>query len=173
MPIQLESIQLRHATEVERFAADPAVGAVGRAGVASMEGRAIEWVKSSIGARRRGQAYDFAMIERDHGFVGCCGLKLAPGGGEAAELGFWIARPYWGRGYATAGCAQLIRIAFTNLALTRLYARCRESNLASQRVLEKLGFRLERAQGRANGPSAERVRHFSRFAEEQPPCDPF
>lgn len=57
------------------------------------------------------------------------------------ELGYWIARPYWGLGFATeAGCA-LLAAARDTLRLPRLVAGHFVDNPASGRVLRKLGFR--------------------------------
>jgi RimJ/RimL family protein N-acetyltransferase len=54
-------------------------------------------------------------------------------------MGYWIARPFWGRGLATEACRALIDIART-LALPSLEASHFIDNPASGRVLEKLGF---------------------------------
>jgi RimJ/RimL family protein N-acetyltransferase len=69
--------------------------------------------------------------------VGACGLGRRPSG--AVELGYWIARPFWGRGFATEACTALIDIA-RSLGLERIEGSHFLDNLASGRVLEKLGF---------------------------------
>jgi RimJ/RimL family protein N-acetyltransferase len=69
--------------------------------------------------------------------IGACGLGRRPS--DAVELGYWIARAFWGLGYATEACTALIDIARA-LALTRLEGSYFLDNPASARVLEKLGF---------------------------------
>jgi RimJ/RimL family protein N-acetyltransferase len=69
--------------------------------------------------------------------IGSCGLGRRPSG--AVEMGYWIARRHWGRGFATEACAALVDIART-LALPRLEGSHFIDNPASARVLEKLGF---------------------------------
>jgi RimJ/RimL family protein N-acetyltransferase len=69
--------------------------------------------------------------------IGSCGLGRRPSG--AVELGYWIARPSWGRGFATEACAAMIDIART-LGLANLEASHFIDNPASARVLDKLGF---------------------------------
>lgn len=69
--------------------------------------------------------------------VGSCGLGRRPSG--AVELGYWIARPFWGRGLATEAGIALVDIART-LGLQSLEASHFVDNPASGRVLEKLGF---------------------------------
>jgi RimJ/RimL family protein N-acetyltransferase len=80
------------------------------------------------------------IFERGSGapqLVGSCGLGRRRSG--SVELGYWIARPFWGRGYATEACSALVEIART-LGLTRLEGSHFLDNPASARVLEKLGF---------------------------------
>lgn len=60
-----------------------------------------------------------------------------------AELGYWIAEPYWGQGIATFAIQQIVEFAFNTFDINRLFARPFGSNLASQKVLEKTGFILE------------------------------
>ena len=69
--------------------------------------------------------------------VGSCGLGRRPSG--AVEMGYWIARAYWGRGFATEACNALVDIARA-LGLPRLEGSHFIDNPASARVLEKLGF---------------------------------
>jgi RimJ/RimL family protein N-acetyltransferase len=60
-----------------------------------------------------------------------------------AELGYWIAEPYWGKGYATTAVKKMIDYGFKTWNLRRIFARPFGTNLASQKVLEKAGFLLE------------------------------
>jgi RimJ/RimL family protein N-acetyltransferase len=80
------------------------------------------------------------ILERTAGaaqLVGSCGLGRRPSG--AIELGYWIARPFWGRGLATEASKALIDIARA-LGLKQLEASHFIDNPASARVLDKLGF---------------------------------
>ena len=82
----------------------------------------------------------FLMVERttrDPRLVGACGLGRRPSG--AVEMGYWIARAHWNRGFATEAGMALLDIAEA-LALPRLEASYFIDNPASGRVLEKLGF---------------------------------
>lgn len=73
---------------------------------------------------------------RDAAVVGCVGID--PHEGDV-ELGYWIARQHWGRGFATEAGAAVIEIART-LGHGRIVASHFLDNPASGRVLEKLGF---------------------------------
>jgi RimJ/RimL family protein N-acetyltransferase len=83
----------------------------------------------------------FLIFERTDGaprLVGSCGLGRRPSG--AVELGYWIARPFWDRGYATEAGIALIEIARA-LGIAQLEGSHFLDNPASERVLEKLGFK--------------------------------
>lgn len=60
-----------------------------------------------------------------------------------AELGYWLAEPYWGKGVMSRAIIRMIRYGFRTWDIDRIFARPYGSNLASQRVLEKCGFVLE------------------------------
>lgn len=80
------------------------------------------------------------IFERTDGapqLIGACGLGRRPSG--AVEMGYWITRSSWGRGFATEACSALIAIAHT-LGLSALEGSHFLDNPASARVLEKLGF---------------------------------
>lgn len=77
----------------------------------------------------------FAIIIADQlvGMVGMTGVV------EPVETGYWVGRPYWGRGFATAAVALLIEEA-RRRGIRRLAAHVFPDNVASARVLEKNGF---------------------------------
>ena len=61
-----------------------------------------------------------------------------------AALGYRLRRAAWGRGYATEGSRALIRKGFTELGVRRVFATTYQDNLASRRVMEKVGMTLVR-----------------------------
>lgn len=75
------------------------------------------------------------------------------------ELGYWIARPLWGLGYATEAATALLRAARGTLRLEGIVAAHFADNPASGRVLRKLGFRptgkVERRHSIARGGTAD------------------
>jgi len=60
-----------------------------------------------------------------------------------AELGYWLAEPFWGKGIVTEAIRQMVHYGFQQLPINRIFARPFGRNTASQRVLEKVGFVLE------------------------------
>ncbi len=95
--------------------------------------------------QRTDQAYPFFIFRKeDSALVG--GLVLASirrGVAQAASLGYWIGLPYARRGYMTSALRALVPAAFDVLRLHRLEAACIPTNMASTRVLEKVGFQRE------------------------------
>lgn len=65
-------------------------------------------------------------------------------GGSETEIGWGLAREHWGQGYAPEAACALRDWAFAERRLTRLISLIQHGNLASVRVAEKLGERLER-----------------------------
>jgi [ribosomal protein S5]-alanine N-acetyltransferase len=63
--------------------------------------------------------------------------------GHKWELGYVLARKYWGRGYMTEAVKRLIATAFEDAAVYRVWAVCDVDNLASARVMEKSGMQRE------------------------------
>ena len=60
--------------------------------------------------------------------------------GTAAEIGYWIGKPYWGNGYATEAARSLVNYCFDRADFTTLTCCHFTDNPASARVIEKLGF---------------------------------
>lgn len=83
-------------------------------------------------------------IDVDGEAVGGVGITLGTDvSRRSAEIGYWLGRPFWGRGIATAAVRALTDWAFANFDLCRLHAGVFEWNPASARVLAKAGYILE------------------------------
>ena len=64
-------------------------------------------------------------------------------GSPVADIGFELAPDVWGRGYATELAVRLVEHGFDEMGLHRIEAHCIRENVASARVLELAGLRLE------------------------------
>jgi ribosomal-protein-alanine N-acetyltransferase len=84
-------------------------------------------------------------IERhsDSAFVGNCTLHHFHEASRRAEIGYALARPFWGQGYMHEALQALLGYAFDGLDLNRLEADIDPRNAASARSLERLGFQKE------------------------------
>jgi [ribosomal protein S5]-alanine N-acetyltransferase len=85
-------------------------------------------------------AENFA-IEVDGRAVGSIGIMLGTGIARVSgEIGYWLGKPYWGRGIATAALKGMTPYAAKTFELTRVFALIFTRNAASARILEKAGY---------------------------------
>jgi ribosomal-protein-alanine N-acetyltransferase len=75
--------------------------------------------------------------------IGSASLWLTDASNRTASFGYAFNRRYWSKGYATEASRALLRVAFDVLKLHRVFATCDARNVASWRVMEKLGMRRE------------------------------
>ena len=59
---------------------------------------------------------------------------------DVCELGYWLGKPFWGKGYMPEAAREIIRHAFEELGMTTIWCGYYEGNYKSKRVQEKLGF---------------------------------
>jgi len=74
------------------------------------------------------------------------GIGIHPQGDvlrKNAELGYWLSESFWSKGIISRAIPQVLDFAFKTYEITRVYARPFGTNIASQKVLEKTGFKLE------------------------------
>lgn len=59
---------------------------------------------------------------------------------EECELGYWLGKPFWGRGYMSEAAREIIRHGFEELGMQKIWCGYYDGNLKSKRVQEKVGF---------------------------------
>lgn len=92
-------------------------------------------------AWREGTAFPWAVMRKaDNKLIGSAELRIDD---HKAEIGYLIARPLWGQGYASEAARALVDWAFAQEEIIRVWATCDAENLASARVLEKAGLAFE------------------------------
>ena len=62
---------------------------------------------------------------------------------DECELGFWLGKPFWGQGIMPEAVQEILRHAFEDIGMTRVWAGYYEGNIKSKRVQEKCGFRFQ------------------------------
>ena len=91
--------------------------------------------------RRR---FQIAVVRRADGrLIGNCGIRRKPGNDWEADIGYELAPDFWGHGFATEAARAIVDFGFRDLGLRRISSWCIADNLASARVLERLGFQYE------------------------------
>jgi ribosomal-protein-alanine N-acetyltransferase len=92
----------------------------------------------------RGESFAWAIVRgEDDRLIGSCGFVSRNSQRQAAEIGYWLGRPYWGNGYAAEAARALVRFGFEQMELQRVEAKCFLENRAGQRVIEKIGMTYE------------------------------
>ena len=89
-------------------------------------------------------------VSLDGTCIGVVGVR--PGENEyrySAEIGYWIAEQYWGKGFGSQVVAEMTSRVFAETEIVRLYAPVYSPNKASMRILEKNGYTLEAIHRRA------------------------
>jgi RimJ/RimL family protein N-acetyltransferase len=96
-----------------------------------------DWIARSTAARAAGRDADYAIMlaDRPIGVIGVVGLTLGP------VLGYWLGRPFWGRGYMSEAARALIEHVFAE-GSSFIASGVLTGNAPSLRIQEKLGFRV-------------------------------
>jgi [ribosomal protein S5]-alanine N-acetyltransferase len=105
---------------------------------------ALAWIGQQRREAVRGRATNFAIrLLPDGRLIGSAGLRDIDPEHLQAELGFWIGREWWGRGYAREAARAVIQFGFDSLGLNRICAYHMARNPAAGKVLKALGMRQE------------------------------
>ncbi len=101
--------------------------------------RFLEQVRANR-AEGRTAAYSLRAGGRLAGLIGLHDIDAANG---TAQIGYWLAAEFEGRGWMTRAVRALLDMAFRSLALDRIEIRCAAGNLRSQAIPKRLGFTYE------------------------------
>jgi len=77
---------------------------------------------------------------------------------DECELGYWLGKPFWGRGYMPEAAGELLRRGFEDLGMTTIWCGYYDGNLKSKRVQEKLDFRYHHTCDEVEVPLMNEVR---------------
>jgi RimJ/RimL family protein N-acetyltransferase len=91
--------------------------------------------------RQQGRSIHWAIRNEVDYLIGGCGFDgLQIGKSHRAEIGYWLAKPYWGQGIMTAVVRCLCAFASAEFGLVKIIAHVFADNAASAKVLKKCGF---------------------------------
>lgn len=106
------------------------------------EENAVWWINNSYESFKAKSAYIFAIRRKENNaFIGGIGLHLDTH--RKAELGYWIAEPFWNKGFATEAVNAIVQFGFETLSLNKIFALHFEDNPSSGKVLQKNNFSNE------------------------------
>jgi len=134
--------------EYAAICADPEVMRwIGRGGTPTPE----ECAETIAGFERDWAEHRFGLFAtelrssgRFIGFIGLSVPEFLPEILPAVEIGWRLARYAWGQGFATEGAGAVLNFGLGEVGLERIVSICQVGNLASLRIMEKLGMRFER-----------------------------
>ncbi|KPL17265.1 MAG: hypothetical protein AMJ92_11920 [candidate division Zixibacteria bacterium SM23_81] len=118
-------------------------------GIMSMEQteKGLRWIIECYGKNTPEKIVKFSVgvVEKDTGkLIGWCGLGPLEFDESDTEIYYGLSRPYWGRGITTEAAKALLHYGFHTIGLDKIVAIVKPENIASQRVIEKLGLNYRR-----------------------------
>ncbi len=108
-----------------------------------LEEDAIARMNTVLEGFKNKNRFIFAITQKgEEELIGEIGMRLETEHSKA-EIGYWIAEPYWGKGIASEAVSAILKFGFEELKINKLFATCFDGNDVSGKVLEKNGMVLE------------------------------
>ncbi len=105
------------------------------------------WLGRMIAHQEKHGFCFWAIVDKESDrLIGSCGIAYQLDGGPPIEFGYTLARDFWGRGLATEAARAALCYIFTQTNVTEISASVDSRNVASRRVLEKIGFIYQRTE---------------------------
>lgn len=126
------------AEELYKYASDPEVGPIAGWAPHTSVDNSREIIRNVLSAP---ETYAVCLKETSKpiGSIGLHRNDIAEADDEY-ELGYWVGKPYWGRGLIPEASREILRYAFEDLGMNRIWCGHYDGNFKSRRVMEKLGF---------------------------------
>lgn len=142
--LRLRALRLDDAADQHAYAREPEVAEPGMWTPLLTLDENVQDIVETLERQARGEVAEWGIEHRaEQRLIGRCGFGRFRPAHDSAELGYALARPYWGQGYMREAVAAVLADGFTRLGLHRIEALCLADNAGSIRVLETCGFRLE------------------------------
>lgn len=175
MKIETERLILRPWTESDaeslyEYAKEPAVGPIAGWPPHQSVDESLNIIQTVLTG-----AQCYAICEKDNDkAIGAIELKLKghtdmTDKEDECELGYWLGKPFWGRGYMLEAVRELLRHGFENLGMSTIWCGYYDGNEKSKRVQEKVGFTYHHTCDEVSVPLMNEVRvgHTSIMTKEQ------
>lgn len=129
------------AVDLYRYASDPDVGPVAGWPVHTSVENSLEIIRTVL---RANETYAVCLKENNKA-IGSIGLKMGDATDmtdrdDECELGYWIGKPYWGKGLIPEAAREILRHGFEDLGMKKIWCGYYDGNEKSKRVQEKIGF---------------------------------
>ena len=102
------------------------------------------FLKSLTKMYKKRELVDWGIVHKaEKKFIGTCGFVEWSMTHSRAEIGYALSARYWSEGYMSEAVNAIIEFGFREMLLNRVMGRCEVHNIASARVMEKVGMQLE------------------------------
>ncbi|MEL6670638.1 MAG: GNAT family N-acetyltransferase [Bacteroidota bacterium] len=144
--LHLREISWDHLEDFFYLHSQPEIDRFNTLGIPANRGITREVLRPAIAAQQLAPRTYYALaihLQESGAFMGEIGMRLKVARYQAGEIYYNILPECWGKGYATEAAHKLLEFGFQQLRLHRISAGVAVQNLASQKVLEKLGMKKE------------------------------
>jgi [ribosomal protein S5]-alanine N-acetyltransferase len=140
----LRKITLNDANDMFEYTSDPQVSEFTTWSTHSSIEDSKYFLKTLVKMYKRRELVDWGIVHKaEKKFIGTCGFVEWRMTHSRAEIGYALSRRYWGEGYMSEAVSAVIDFGFREMQLNKILARCEVNNIASARVMEKVGMKLE------------------------------
>lgn len=137
----LRKWQEADAENLYQYASDPDIGPIAGWKPHKSAAESLDIIRNVLNG-----AQCYAICEKENGrAIGSIELRLnghtdMTDKDDECELGYWLGKPFWGRGYMPEAAEELLRYAFEDLKMSAVWCGYYDGNAKSKRVQERLGF---------------------------------
>lgn len=143
----LRPFSLADAPAVQKLAGDEDVARMTRnIPYPYLDGIAETWISSLAPVYEAGNGLTLAIcLKESDELAGCLGLRINQAD-QHGEIGYWVGKPFWGRGYCSEAAQAILDYGFRELELHRIFGYYLTKNPASGKVMAKIGMLYEGCQ---------------------------
>lgn len=142
--LRLRKLKRADAQDVFAYASDAFVAATTTWAPHDSLEQSRQFIERVLRFYRSGDVAPWGVeLKAEQRIIGTCGFGSWDLRHHRAEVGYALARPYWGQGYTTEAVRSVVAFGFRHMQLTRIQAMCLPENIASARVMEKAGMQYE------------------------------
>lgn len=140
----LRKITLNDASDMFEYASNPEVSQYTMWSTHTSIEDTKYFLQSLTKMYKRRELVDWGIVHKaEKKFIGTCGFVEWSMTHSRAEIGYALSRRYWGEGYMSEAVNAVIEFGFREMSLNRIMGRCEVNNIASARVMEKVGMQME------------------------------
>ncbi|WP_341735731.1 GNAT family protein [Microcoleus sp. CAWBG640] len=140
----LRKITLNDANDMFEYGSDPLVSQYTMWSTHTSIEDTKSFLRSLTKMYKKRELIDWGIVHKsEQKLIGTCGYVEWSMNHSRAQIGYALSRKYWNQGYMSEAVSAIIDFGFREMSLNKIEARCAQKNIASARVMEKVGMQLE------------------------------